>query len=342
MNIDHWISKKIGLARGEALTRVALSSYQLARLRETVAYAKANSAFYKETLAHVDPCADIRDLSDLARLPLMDASALIAEGARMVCVPSSRVSRIVTLETGGSTGRPKRVYFTEDDQELMIDYIHHGLRVMAGAGDVFLILMPCGRPGSVGMLVRIGLERMGVNVISFGILPVDGSRDEEALTLMRERGVTSMLATAGTAARLAQKSAGNAAIKGRMRTALLSADYVPDEARALIESAWDCEVYEHYGMTEMGLGGAMACETRIGYHPREADLLFEITDPQTGAVLPDGTFGEVVFTTLTRRAMPLVRYRTGDFSRWLPDPCPCGSILRRLDKVGSRKDAKSY
>jgi phenylacetate-coenzyme A ligase PaaK-like adenylate-forming protein len=272
----------------------------------------------------------------------MDENTLIAEGERMVCVSASEVSRIVTVETSGTMGRPKRIYFTRDDQELMIDYIHHGLKVMAEPEDVFLVLMPCERPGSVGDLVRIGLERMGMTVIPLGILPFDGSRDEEALALMRARGVTSMLATAGAAARLAEKSAGDTILRKNMRTLLLSAEYVSDAGRALIERAWECKVFEHYGMTEMGLGGAMACEARIGYHPREADLLFEIIDPMTGEPVPDGVYGEVVFTTLTRQAMPFIRYRTGDFSRWLPGCCPCGSVLRRLDRVCDRKAPKGY
>jgi phenylacetate-coenzyme A ligase PaaK-like adenylate-forming protein len=342
LNIDDWIRKKIGLKQGEAPTRRALSAYQLDRLRETVAYAKTNSVFYKKTLSDVDPHTDILALRDLARLPFTDATSLIAEGERMVCVSASEESRIVTLETGGTTGKPKRIYFTESDQELMVDYIHHGLRVMAGPGDVFFIFMPCERPGSVGDLVRIGLERLGVRVIPVGILPFDGGRDEEILALMREAGATSMLATAGAAARLAQKSDRDATLKRNMRAVLLSAEYVSDGARRSIECAWDCKVYEHYGMTEMGLGGAMACETRIGYHPREADILFEIIDPETGAVVPEGVYGEVVFTTLTRQAMPLIRYRTGDVSRWIPEPCPCGSILKRLDRVGDRNAVKGY
>jgi phenylacetate-coenzyme A ligase PaaK-like adenylate-forming protein len=127
-----------------------------------------------------------------------------------------------------------------------------------------------------------------------------------------------------------------------MKAILLSAEYVSDENVRIIEEIWDCKVFEHYGMTEMGLGGAMACETRIGYHPREADLIFEIIDPESGAALPDGEYGEIVFTTLTREAMPLVRYRTGDFSRFIPEPCPCGSKLKRLDRVANRKSVKGY
>jgi phenylacetate-coenzyme A ligase PaaK-like adenylate-forming protein len=126
------------------------------------------------------------------------------------------------------------------------------------------------------------------------------------------------------------------------RSLLLSGDYVSPAVRDEIERLWDCKVYEHYGMTEMGLGGAMSCEIREGYHIREADLYIEIINPHTGEPVPDGEFGEIVFTTLTRQAMPLIRYRTGDISRIIPSPCPCGSVPRRLERVGSRGQTKDY
>jgi phenylacetate-coenzyme A ligase PaaK-like adenylate-forming protein len=277
---------------------------------------------------------------------MMGEAELREYGSGLVCVPASRVSRIVTLPTSGTTGEPKRVYFTEADQELMVDYIANGLKVMTEPGGVWLILMPVERPGSVGDLVKIGLERIGCEVIALGVLPFDGSGDDGAIALMAERGVNAMLATSSAAVRLAEKSAGmdavRDAVKGAMRSVLLSAEYVSEDAKALIEGSWDCEVFEHYGMTEMGLGGAMACEARIGYHPREADLLFEIIEPNTGEPVPCGEYGEIVFTTLTREAMPFIRYRTGDYSRFLQEPCPCGSILKSLDRVADRKAVKGY
>ena len=100
--------------------------------------------------------------------------------------------------------------------------------------------------------------------------------------------------------------------------------------------SWGCPVFEHYGMTEMGLGGGVQCSAHKGYHLREADLLFEIIDPRTGQPVPDGETGEVVFTTLTRKAMPLIRYRTGDLARFIPGPCPCGTLLKRLDRIQGR------
>jgi phenylacetate-coenzyme A ligase PaaK-like adenylate-forming protein len=346
MIVDDWIAKKISLPDGQALTRDAIEAWQFRKLRETVEYVRAKSPFYRERLSTVFESgtapASIASLDCIEILPFTTSADIARAGTAMVCVPASEVGRIVTLPTTGTTGAPKRVWFTEADQELMTDYIRHGLQIMTGPGDVFIVLMPCERPGSVGDLVSIGVERIGSRALRVGAIPPDGSRDEFVLDIMRREGVSTGLATAHTAARLAKKSEGDAIIRKNMRTILLSAQYVSDEEKEAIERIWGCVVYEHYGMTEMGLGGAMACEARIGYHTREADLLFEIIDPVTGKILPDGEYGEVVFTTLTRQAMPLIRYRTGDFSRWLPGPCACGSVLKRLDKVGDRAERKTY
>ena len=347
MIVDDWIANKIWPDRGKALTREALEAWQLCKLLETMKHVLGNSSFYREKYGVRDrsdaAVLSINSLNDISKLPFSTPDELAALGPRMVCVPASAVSRIVTLQaTSGTTGAPKRVWFTEEDQELMTDYIHHGLPVMTGPGDVFLVLMPCERPGSVGDLVAEGVERIGSRAVRFGPVPKDGSRDEEVFRVMREEGVTTGLATAPTAARLAAKSASEDKIRNNMKTILLSAQYVSDNDKRIIEDSWNCKVYEHYGMTEMGLGGAMACEAREGYHPREADILFEIIDPDTGTVLPEGEYGEIVFTTLTRKAMPLIRYRTGDFSRWMTGECSCGSVLKRLGKVSDRNERKMY
>jgi phenylacetate-coenzyme A ligase PaaK-like adenylate-forming protein len=93
-------------------------------------------------------------------------------------------------------------------------------------------------------------------------------------------------------------------------------------------------------MTEMGLGGGVDCEAHAGYHLREADLYLEVIDPESGVPLPAGESGEIVVTTLTRQGMPFIRYRTGDLSRLLPDRCPCGTVLQRMDRVRGRKSGR--
>lgn len=338
--LDNWIKEKIGADKNDLLSRSAITEYQNNALRNTILNAINNSSFYQNLYHDIDVDKEILSISDISKLPLIDEKTVLKHGTQMSCVPASQISRIVTLETSGSTGNPKRIFFTEEDQELMIDFVHHGMAPMVSKGDVFLILMPCERPGSVGDLVRIGLERRGIKTIPYGILPFDGSEDEKILNLIIDNNVKSMLSTASAAFRLAHLAEKNS--KYDMHSILLSGEYVSEEIVQFVEKIWSCKVFEHYGMTESGLGGAVACCEHVGYHPREADLLYEIIDPNSGEVLPEGEIGELVFTTLTRKAMPFIRYKTGDYSRWIKEACPCGSILKRLSRVGSRKAVKGY
>ena len=358
--MDDWIKRKIGLADAEKLTREALESYQLKKLVETLQWVQRNSSFYKKLFNGIDPDS-FTSLKDIERIPFVTEQDLREKAKEMLCVRDAEISRIVTLETSGTTASPKRVYYTEEDQELTVDFFHHGMRNLTDESDTVLILMPCARPGSVGDLLDAGLRRMGAKTIPYGFLKPDYEDIPELLQRMDREAVTSIVGTPTQVRKLAAACTPEAGISfpenylasdfaafgkvcGRiaqnMRSVLLSAEYVPEETCRQISNVWKCQVFEHYGMTEMGLGGAVSCFILKGYHPREADLYFEIINPQTGEVVPDGVTGEVVFTTLTRKGMPFIRYRTGDTSRWLIEPCGCGSVLKRLDKVGDRKQRK--
>lgn len=334
--IDQWIKRKIGLADCVILTREKLEEYQMAKLLETLNMCKKSSAFYRKHLQDID-IEEIKALKDLEKIPFTKMDDLRKSGEEMLCVRPAEISRIVTLETSGTTGNPKRVYYTEEDQELTVDYFNNGMRNLIDANDTVLILLPCSRPGSVGDLLKTGIERVGAKAVPYGLLKQDYNDIPEVLNLILKTGVTSVVGSPTQVNQLAKASP-----SFQIRSVLLSTEYVPDTVCKLISEAWNCKVFEHYGMTEMGLGGAVSCSALEGYHPREADLYFEIIDPKTGAIMPDGEYGEVVFTTLTRKGMPLIRYRTGDTSRWLTESCPCGSILRRLDKVGNRPETKAF
>lgn len=322
--LDIWTASKLGV---EALSRETIENYQLEKIKETVNWAVNHSPFYKDLYQD----ADVRSWEDFRRLAFTSPADVCERGMDMVCVGQSRISRIVTMETSGTTGLPKRIFFTEEDQELTIDFFHNGMQLLTDASDTVMILMPCRRPGSIGDLLRKGLERFNVRTVAYG-LP-DGTDDEKILELMEKERVTCTVALATQLAALAKK-AGTRRIP--MRTVLLSAEYVSEGNRKVIEEAWGCRIFEHYGMTEMGLGCAVSCPQLCGYHIRELDLYLEIIDPVTGQVLPDGEEGEIVFTTLTRRGMPFIRYRTGDWSSFLTEPCKCGSILKRISRVGDR------
>ncbi|MCB6992635.1 AMP-binding protein [bacterium 210820-DFI.6.37] len=322
--LDIWTARKLGVSQ---LTRQAIEDWQLEKIKETLAMAVKSSPFYKKKYEGFS----VNTWEDFRRLPFTCGEELCQYGGEMVCLPHSQISRIVTMETSGTAGKPKRIYFTEEDQELTVDFFHNGMQLLAEPSDTVMILMPCRRPGSIGDLLKRGLERFGVKAVPYG-LP-DGSDDDAILRIMEEQQVTCAVALASQLAALARKAA---SYRIPMKSVLLSAEYVSKENREQIEAAWNCKVFEHYGMTEMGLGCAVSCGFLEGCHIRESDLYLEIIDPETGQVLPDGQEGEVVFTTLTRKGMPFIRYRTGDWSSFIPEPCKCGSLLKRISRVGDR------
>lgn len=327
--MDIWIKNKIGLGETDTLTREAIKAYQKKKLVETLKFAKEKSSFYNKHLKNVEP-AEITNLSDIEMLPFIDASHIKENNMQMLCVAQDKINRIVTLQTSGTTGKPKRIYFTEEDQELTIDFFHHGMEYIVNKEDVVLILMPCKTPGSIGELLIKGLERLGARSVAYGI-PDDFKKVAD---VMNNERVTSIVGIPVHVLQLAEIY--NAAPETHVKSVLLSADYIPDSLSKRLEKIWNCEVFEHYGMTEMGFGGAVSCKYLKGMHTREADLYFEIIDPKTGRLVPDGEFGEIVVTTLTRRGMPLIRYKTGDYGRWLTGQCPCGTVMKSLDKVRHR------
>lgn len=326
--LENWIADKAGITGRPDPAR--LLEYQLYMLRHTLHHAKANSRFYKERLSGIEPDS-IVSLHDLTRLPLTSAADLTANPNDFLCVSPRDIGRIVTLSTSGTTGNPKRLFFTEADQELTVDFFHHGMTTLADTDDRVMIFMPGAIEGSVGDLLKKALSRFGCGGIVYG--PIRDNAD--ALDALIREKATCIVGIPAQIVTLARTSL-EKRTPLKLKSVLLSADYVPLAATPVIERAWNAAVYSHYGMTETGLGGGVECACRDGYHLREADLLVEIIDPVTGLPVPDGAEGEVVFSTLTRRGMPLIRYRTGDRARFLTAPCPCGTVLRRLGRVSGR------
>ena len=122
----------------------------------------------------------------------------------------------------------------------------------------------------------------------------------------------------------------------RPKSVLLAADYIPQSIIDSIKEIWKCSVFSHYGHTEFGFGCAVDCAFHCGLHTRDADLIFEIINPKTGKPAIEGENGEIVITTLSNEAMPLIRYRTGDVSRFVNTPCKCGCELPRLARIEGR------
>lgn len=326
--LEEWISHRIHGLSGRELTRESIRGFQLARLKATLDYVLEKSQFYREQLRGISS-KDVRDLNDLSALPTTTASDLQTKGHQFLCVSQGEVERVVTLPFPEGTDAPRRTYFSGNDLELTIDFFHHGMTTFVRPGQKVLILMPGERAGSVGDLLVKALSRAGIRGFVHGVV-------RDPATTIREivdQAVDCLVGIPTQVLALARHEYAEEIPQGLIKSVLLSADYVPSPVVRELQRIWRCKVFGHYGTTEMGFGGGVECEAFAGYHMREADLLFEIVDPATGRPLPDGKSGEIVFTTLSRTAMPLVRYRTGDLSRFLPDPCPCGTVLTRLEKV---------
>jgi phenylacetate-CoA ligase len=328
--LESWIARKINCSPLD-ISRQKIEDYQLEKIKQVLHFVKQNNSFYQGLYKNISP--EINTFKEFSQLPFTTEDDLRQNPSKFLCVSQNEISRVVTLDTSGTSGQSKRCFFTPEDQELTIDFFGSGMSTLVTTGDRVLILLPDRTPGSVGDLLFQGLTRIGVLAHKHG--PVT-NLDETLQTICQMDinclvGVpVQVLALVRYQQKMPQKYPVN------LKSILLSTDYVPESIVKIIQESWHCEVFNHYGMTEMGLGGGVFCEGQYGYHLREADMYFEIIDPVTGQTLPDSEMGEVVFTTLTRQGMPLIRYRTGDYSRFLSDPCPCGTVLKSLQKINGR------
>ncbi len=313
------------------LSRSAIEQYQGVQLRHLVNYCRQRSPFYRRKFADAG-IDSITGLEDLPRLPLTSEAELRRHGAEMLCVSQDAVARIITMHSSGTTGTPKRLFFTDEDLERTLDFFHQGMQPLVDPGQRVAILLPGATPDSTGHLLAQALERMHVSSFLVGLVD-DPEQAARHLSAIRPDVLVGfpvqLLAIARMAAALAIPL-------GTIRSVLLCSDYIPESLRVELTALLDCEIFTHYGTVETGLGGGVDCAAHCGAHLREADLLFEIIDPHAATPLADGQWGEIVCTTLTRTGMPLIRYRTGDHGRLLPGTCFCGSRVRRLDRVLGR------
>ncbi len=320
----------------ETLPREQLAALQLTRLRETVRNAWDHVPMQRARLAAagVRP-EDIRTLADLKRLPFTVKTDLRDHYPYgMFARPLDQLARLHA--SSGTTGKPTVVGYTQQDISTWADLMARSL-YSAGArrGDVIHNAYGYGLfTGGLG--AHYGAERLGGVVV-----PMSGGSTERQVALIMDFRARVLCATPSYALAIAEvaESQGVDLRKGALRVGLFGAEPWSNAMRAEIEARLGVKAVDIYGLSEiMGPGVACECECRNGLHGWEDHFLFETIDPDTGRPMPEGEAGELVITTLTKQALPMLRYRTRDITRLATAPCDCGRTHLRILRITGRND----
>jgi phenylacetate-CoA ligase len=311
-----------------------LRALQLQRLRWSVQHAYDNVAHYRESfrVAGVHP-QDLRSLDDLAKFPFTVKDDLRANYPfGMFAVPREQVVRVHA--SSGTTGKPTVVGYTQQDIDTWAQLMARSIRASGGKpGDIVHIAYGYGLfTGGLG--AHYGAERLGCTVV-----PMSGGQTQKQVQLICDFKPDIIMVTPSYLLAIAEEFVrqGIDPASSSMRIAILGAEPWTEAMRAQIEAVMGLDAVDIYGLSEvMGPGVANECiETKDGPVVWEDHFYPEIIDPNTGAVQPDGAPGELVFTSLTKQALPIIRYRTRDLTQLLP---PTARSMRRMAKIVGRSD----
>ncbi len=320
----------------ECMGRSDLEEMQLRRLRETVLRVYANVPHYRsvfETIG-VRP-EEIRTLEDLRRLPFLTKQDLRSHFPYgMLAVPMDQVVRLHA--SSGTTGKPTVVAYTRHDLEIWAESMGS---VISAAGETSRDILQIAF--GYGLFTgAFGLHQAGEHV-GATVLPVSSGGSQRQIQAMLDFGTTALACTPSYALHLGEVMEDTGVERGqlRLRWGLFGAEPWSEGMRSEIEAKLGCFATDNYGLSEViGPGVAGECEYRDGLHINEAHFIVEVIDPDTLEPLPDGNLGELVFTSLTKEAFPVVRYRTRDLSRITREPCVCGRTTARMARVQGRTD----
>jgi phenylacetate-CoA ligase len=320
----------------ETLARAALEKLQLRRLRATVKEAYARVPLHRRRMQEAGMAPrDLRSLEDLSRLPFTLKSDLRDHYPfGLFARPRASLARLHA--SSGTTGKPTVVGYTLKDIATWASLMARSL-ACAGvrAGDVVHNAYGYGLfTGGLG--AHYGAERLGATVV-----PMSGGSTERQVLLLRDFGARVLCATPSYALNIAEvaEREGVDLRAGSLEIGIFGAEPWSEAMRREVEARLGLKAVDIYGLSEiMGPGVAVECEAQDGLHGWEDHFIFEIIDPDTGRAVPDGKSGELVITTLTKQALPMIRYRTRDITRLARGRCACGRTHARLQRITGRND----
>jgi phenylacetate-CoA ligase len=309
---------------------------QVWRLRETVARLKANVPFYRERFRDIDlEPEDIRSLEDLEHLPFTTKDDLRDNYPYgLFAVPLEEVVRVHA--SSGTTGKPTVVGYTAEDIDLWAECMARSIGCAGGTPhDILQVSYGYGLfTGGLGL--HFGGERMGCTVI-----PMSSGNTERQLMMMRDLGTTILACTPSYALTIADtaRDLGISADELKLKSGIFGAEPWSEGSRKAVEEMLGLSAHDIYGLSEvLGPGVSNECEAKNGLHVFDDHFIPEIIDPATGKRLPDGEPGELVFTCITKRCLPLIRYRTRDVSTLTHEICSCGRTHPRMGRIRGRTD----
>ena len=313
-----------------------LRELQLARLRKIVRHAYDHVELFRKRMDERKLTPDsIRTLGDLGKLPFMVKADL--RDTYPFGLFAEPLDKIVRLHaSSGTTGKPIVVAYTKADLEIWQEVMK---RSMASCGlsnrDIVQVSYGYGLfTGGLG--AHYGAESLGATVV-----PASGGNTKRQVMLIRDFSVTAVCCTPSYFLHMIEeaKAGGIDFRELPLRVGIFGAEPWTAGMRERIESGAGIEAFDIYGLSEIiGPGVAIECSEHKGLHIFEDHFYPEIIDPDTGEVLPDGELGELVLTTLSKFAMPMIRYRTRDLTRIISEPCACGRTIRRIDRISTRSD----
>ena len=313
-----------------------LRGLQLERLRKMVQHAYDHVELFNSRMKERNLVpADVKSLGDIAKLPFMvKADLRDTYPFGLFAVPMSEVGRLHA--SSGTTGKPIVVGYTRSDLEVWMEVVK---RAFASCGltrdDVIQVSYGYGLfTGGLG--AHYGAEALGATVV-----PTSGGNTQRQIMLMRDFGTTAVCCTPSYFNFMIEQALAQG-IDMRdlpIKAGIFGAEPWTEEMRKRIEAASGIKAYDIYGLSEIiGPGVAIECGCQQGMHVFEDHFYPEIINPETGEVLPDGETGELVLTTLSKYAMPMIRYRTRDITKIIAEPCECGRTIRRIARISSRSD----
>lgn len=324
----------------ECMNRKDLESLQLERLKALVDYCDRNVEFYHNRLSAAGVTADkIKTLSDIQYIPYTTKTDLRdTYPFGMFSVPRKDLVRVHA--SSGTTGNPTVVGYTREDLDNWSEQVARVV-VAAGASDESMVQICFGYGMFTGALgLHYGLERIGATVV-----PTSSGNTEKQLKFMRDFGTDTIVATPSYCLYLAESARERGEefplSQYKLRLGLLGSEGCTPEMRREIEERWGNGFFatDNYGMSELnGPGMSGECRERDGLHINEDHFLCEVIDSKTGDVLDKGSTGELVVTNLTKRGIPMLRYRTKDITRINYEPCACGRTTARMHKIIGRSD----